>query len=105
MKSSLEKSVIKVSSLPSDLSGKKKKVEMYESLKSKEKILKLKIHLQIVVLTAARMSHSCLKNYSVCLSGQSVTVCMEFVIKVQKVMDSVCVSRRTLGSAVTKVRP
>lgn len=31
-----------------------------------------------------------------------VTVCMECVIKVQKVMDSVCVSRHTLGSAVTK---
>ena len=55
------------------------------------------------------MSHRCLKMLSVCVCVsvpvQSVTVSMECVIKVQKVMDSVCVSRHTPGSAVTKVRP
>lgn len=33
---------------------------------------------------------------------KSVTVSMECVIKVQMVMDSVCVSHRTQGHAVTK---
>lgn len=41
----------------------------------------------------------------VCLSVQCVTVGMECVIKVLRVMDSVCVNHRTLGRAVTKVRP
>lgn len=41
----------------------------------------------------------------VCLSAQLVTVCMECAIKVQRVMDSVCVSHRTPENAVTKVGP
>lgn len=40
----------------------------------------------------------------VCVCAQCVTVSMECAIKVQKVMDSVFVSRHTAGSAVTKVR-
>lgn len=41
----------------------------------------------------------------VCLSAQLVTVSMECAIKVQRVMDSVCVSHHTLENAVTKVGP
>lgn len=40
-----------------------------------------------------------------CLSVKHVTVSTECVIKVQRVTDSVFVSRRTPGNAVTKVRP
>lgn len=39
------------------------------------------------------------------LSTQLVTVSMECAIKVQRVMDSVCVSHRTPENAVTKVGP
>ncbi len=94
----LEKSVIKVSSLV-----------MYESLSQKEKILKLK-NTYYCMFTSCKNVPQLFEKLlsvclSVCLSVQSVTVTMECVMKVQRVMDSVCVSHRTLESAVTKVRP
>lgn len=99
IKTFLEKIVIKVGSRTSYLSG--QNVDSWSQ--SKNKILKLKKTKN----WKTSLSHSCWKNFplSVCLFVQSVTVCLECVIKVQMVMDSVCVSHRTPGRTVTKVRP
>lgn len=54
----------------------------------------------VLPVTSVRMKTSLEKS-----ATKSVTVHMECVVKVQKVTGSVCVSRRTLGSAVTKRVP